>query len=165
MRGIVLGYNEASGEGVATAKDGERFSFSRSDWKSPTLPRVGLGVDFSAQEGKAFEIYALPEGSDNGTGMTVRSDQAQQAFRLGGVSLACGVIGIFVPFLGLLLAVFALVTGVKAFKKGRQYNDQAGQIMGLIGSIIGGLTLAAYTVSLLFMITVGTGLGFLMMGM
>lgn len=144
MRGLILGFNEVNGQGMAATDGGERFAFSRGDWKSSQSPMNGMRIDFSTQDGNAIDVYPVPDTGFNGTGVAVKTPQAQQSLKLGAISLGCGIGGVIIPVIGLVLSIAAFIAGVKAFNLGRHSGEQAGLIMGIIGAIIGALTLLTY---------------------
>lgn len=53
MRGEVLFYNEADGDGMVSGEDGVRYPFRRSDLQTLTAIRAGSRVDFVPQDGAA----------------------------------------------------------------------------------------------------------------
>lgn len=60
MKGTILDFNIATNEGVISAQDGARYSFTNSDWRSASLhPTQGMEVDFSTQESSAKEVYGF----------------------------------------------------------------------------------------------------------
>ncbi|APE27628.1 hypothetical protein [Aurantiacibacter gangjinensis] len=62
MQGQVLGF--ASDEGAITGDNGERYKFTRADWKADRDPRPGEKVDFVAGDANtAGEIYPLARGA------------------------------------------------------------------------------------------------------
>jgi hypothetical protein len=162
MRGMVLGYTDSNGEGMIAGDGGERFAFMRGDWKSPQTPASGMRVDFSVSDGKAIEIYAVPDTGQAPMGVPVKSAEAQNAFRLGAISLGCAIFGVIIPVIGLILALAAFICGFKGFNAGRRSNEQAGFIMAIIGMVISGLTLLGYTASIFFAVFLGTSFGLLM---
>ena len=64
MDGSILGYSEDTGEGAIRTENGDRFTFTKSDWKGERPPKAGDKVDFVGTDGKAMEIYLL-KGSFN----------------------------------------------------------------------------------------------------
>ena len=59
MDGTVLGFSEESGEGAIRTEAGERFTFTKDDWKGARAPKAGDKVDFVAADGTASEVYLL----------------------------------------------------------------------------------------------------------
>jgi len=57
MIGKVLGYDKATGEGVITSENGERYSFKKENWKESNPPKKDMTVDFVASEDRAEDIY------------------------------------------------------------------------------------------------------------
>ncbi|WP_166360971.1 TM2 domain-containing protein [Pseudomonas akapageensis] len=60
MKGTILDFNGVSRTGIITADDGQRYTFDVAQWKSSTLPKNGIKVDFSANNGVAETIYQEP---------------------------------------------------------------------------------------------------------
>lgn len=158
MRGMVLGFDETTGVGMASCDAGNRFSFSRSDWRAATAPMNGLRVDFAGMDGKAREIYPVTE-QQNTLLPAPKSEAAKQATTFGGISLGCAIGGVLIPVIGLVLSIAAVVFGVKGFKAGRGGNDQAGFLMSIFGMIIAGGTILFWVTSFVLLSTIATGVG------
>ena len=62
MDGTILGYDEDTGEGAIRSESGERFSFSKAEWKGERDPKAGDKVDFVGADGTASEVYLLKGG-------------------------------------------------------------------------------------------------------
>lgn len=78
MDGSILGYNEETGEGAIRTESGERFTFTKADWKGDRDPKAGDKVDFVAADGKASEIYLL-KGSFSGPDLSGIGDKLGDA--------------------------------------------------------------------------------------
>lgn len=64
MKGQILDFSIQRNEGIISAPDGARYTFSGSEWKSDLQPSRGTWVDFEAQGSCAVQIYrALGETS------------------------------------------------------------------------------------------------------
>lgn len=59
MEGVVLDFNSEAGEGLIRSENSERYVFTREEWKSESLPKAQMKVDFEANDGKAMQIYLL----------------------------------------------------------------------------------------------------------
>ena len=59
MRGQVLDYTFHKNEGLISATDGSRYTFSGSEWKDDTPPARGISVDFEVQANSAIGIYRV----------------------------------------------------------------------------------------------------------
>ncbi|MEE3624750.1 TM2 domain-containing protein [Nitrospirillum sp. BR 11752] len=59
MLGTILSYSAQTGDGIISGADGQRYTFSRSDWRSETEPANGRKVDFVGVDGVAQQIYAV----------------------------------------------------------------------------------------------------------
>jgi phage shock protein PspC (stress-responsive transcriptional regulator) len=57
MKGKILDFSVALSEGKISGDDGNRYTFSGKEWKSQTLPSVGLLVDFDTEEKVALCVY------------------------------------------------------------------------------------------------------------
>ena len=61
MRGSVLGYNAATGEGMLSGSDGQRYPFAGTDWRGDLVAvQGGAEVDFAIGDGsRACDIYPV----------------------------------------------------------------------------------------------------------
>ena len=59
MRGEILSYDAASGEGLISGDDLMRYGFSRADISGHEAPTPGLRVDFVPLDDRAVQIIAL----------------------------------------------------------------------------------------------------------
>jgi TM2 domain-containing membrane protein YozV len=58
MRGQVLQFDAARGEGIVNAEDGKSYSFTGADWKgAPNQLQPGLQIDFSPAGANAVSLY------------------------------------------------------------------------------------------------------------
>ncbi|VVN91247.1 TM2 domain-containing protein [Pseudomonas fluorescens] len=60
MKGKILDFNSENRTGIISADDGNRYTFEVAQWKSSVLPKVGVKVDFSTNNGIAETIYQEP---------------------------------------------------------------------------------------------------------
>lgn len=61
MKGIILSFDNTTNNGVVSGEDGNRYQFSRVDWKETIPPSKGDNIDFAVSgEGRAIEIYQNP---------------------------------------------------------------------------------------------------------
>ncbi|MEM1390922.1 MAG: hypothetical protein AAGG45_07555 [Pseudomonadota bacterium] len=79
MDGSILGYNEDDGEGAIRTENGERYTFTKDDWKGERPPKAGDKVDFVGADGKASEIYLL-KGSFSGPDLSSIGDKLGDKF-------------------------------------------------------------------------------------
>lgn len=132
MRGQVLEYNPASGEGVISAQDGKRYTFKGTEFRGDVLScRPGLEVDFIAGEVGATAVYPMPgqRGRDDGKSKVAAGILAIllgclgiHKFYLGYtgpgvVMLLCGTIGWLLIVPGFVIWVISLVEGVTYLTK------------------------------------------------
>lgn len=58
MKGRILDFNLQASEGVISGDNGNRYTFTTSEWKSTEVnPENGIEVDFVGQDGVAISIY------------------------------------------------------------------------------------------------------------
>lgn len=57
MKGEILDYSIQTNSGIISGDDGNRYSFTRAEWKAGTPPTKGLYIDFEAIDREAHEIY------------------------------------------------------------------------------------------------------------
>ena len=59
MKGKVLDFNLQADEGIISGVDGQRYSFTKAEWKSLEInPAQNVEVDFGIEDDKAIAIYA-----------------------------------------------------------------------------------------------------------
>lgn len=64
MKGMILDYSIQQNQGVISGDDGNRYTFTGTEWKENTAPYKGQRVDFETQmAGQATQIYAEVRGS------------------------------------------------------------------------------------------------------
>ncbi|WPN46794.1 MULTISPECIES: TM2 domain-containing protein [unclassified Pseudomonas] len=121
MKGKILDFNSESRTGIISADDGNRYTFEVAQWKSSVLPKSGVKVDFSTNNGVAETIYQEP-------GVTVGNSKKITAALL---ALFLGAFGAHKFFLGynkqgvimlllflfgfILLGVPSMIIGIIAF--------------------------------------------------
>ena len=59
MRGQVLGYSAEDDSGLISGKDGNRYSFTKLDWKASEAPAGNMKVDFEIDGTKATDVLLL----------------------------------------------------------------------------------------------------------
>ena len=57
MTGQVLDYSFQTNSGIISGDDGNRYTFTGSDWNETANPSRGMRVDFEAQGANAVSIY------------------------------------------------------------------------------------------------------------
>ena len=98
MQGQILDYSIQSGQGVITADDGNRYTFSGSQWRAAGAPLRGMRVDFDVQDGAAVSIYLALTGAPPGSGNAIAGGKSKIAAGLLGILL--GGLGIHKFYLG-----------------------------------------------------------------
>lgn len=96
MKGKVLGYDHTTQAGVITCSDGNRYKFTRNDWKSPGEPALNTSVDFDVDGGNALEIYRI--GGVTTSGFNTSSDKNRMTAGL--LAIFLGGLGIHKFYLG-----------------------------------------------------------------
>lgn len=64
MKGKVLGFDTATGTGAISGDDGQRYTFTAADFKSPPPAKPNDAVDFEAEGGAARNIYVTAASVD-----------------------------------------------------------------------------------------------------
>ncbi len=60
MTGKILGFDATTNIGSISGDNGQRYSFSKEDWKEVSLPVKDQTIDFTVNnEDKAIEIYTI----------------------------------------------------------------------------------------------------------
>jgi TM2 domain-containing membrane protein YozV len=143
MRGTVLDYGIQENTGYVSGDDGQRYTFSGADWKSPGAPQKGQKVDFTAVDSKASCVFAIPSAGSSGNGGTGKSRvvAAVLAFFLGHwgvhkfylgytkegvVMLLCGTLGValfLIPFI-----VVRIISFVECFVYLAKSNEEFAEV-------------------------------------
>ena len=58
MKGQILDFNISKNAGVISTAEGERFTFTGSEWHGVESPIRGMWVDFEKQGNQAVDVYA-----------------------------------------------------------------------------------------------------------
>jgi len=140
VRGTILGYDSATGEGVITDLDGGRVGFVRGDWKSPGEPLPGRQVDFEIVGGRATGIFVVP-GTAGALAPNGGGDLERRATIYGGVSLTCGLLTYLLGPLGLVTVVPGLIFGVMGKNAGSALTDRTGYYLSVAGLVLSAIAL------------------------
>lgn len=70
MRGRVLGWDNNVSQGQISGEDGQRYTFTRPDWRETYWPARGQLVDFEANMTSAGNIYVLQGAAGAAAGGT-----------------------------------------------------------------------------------------------
>ena len=64
MTGKILGYDTTSNTGTISGDNGERYKFSKAEWKESIAPQKETKVDFDiAEDGEAKDIYQVKDSA------------------------------------------------------------------------------------------------------
>lgn len=149
MRGQILEV-KPSGGGTVLGSDGNRYGFSRPDWRGPGEPPVGGNVDFIAGSGTAGEIFPLP-GQPSAASFAAPSSMgaapaAPVQPRSEGSSVVLGIIGIVCLVLSFVVPVLptiaAFVLGLVGADSAKRHNNANGLVLSRI-SWIGAVVMTA----------------------
>ncbi len=150
MRGEILDYSIPKGNGIITAKDGNRYRFVSQEWMQNDLyPKKGMEVDFSIEGDNAKEIYIIT--TKNNINVNVAQ---QETSSLAIVSLVFGILAIlFDVWTFIIPSIVAIVTGHIARATIKKSNGKLnGEGMALAGLILGYISLAVYLIIFIFII-------------
>lgn len=123
MKGKILGFYQATGEGAISGEDGNRYSFNMSQWRSDRPPLIGRDVDFIAFGTEATEVFLFVGATGGSSGEKNRLVAALLAFFLGSFGFhkfylgktKAGLTMLLVFLFGfILLGIPSLVIGVIA---------------------------------------------------
>ncbi|WP_141051819.1 hypothetical protein [Aliarcobacter cryaerophilus] len=65
MKGTIIDFDEIEKSGLILAKDGNRYSFDLSNWKSKNkIPEIDAEVDFISNENSATDVFCLTKNSN-----------------------------------------------------------------------------------------------------
>jgi hypothetical protein len=147
MRGTILGFDAASGEGVINDLSGGRYKFSRDEWKSPGDPFAGRLVDFETDGDRATAIFLVP-GSGNPLNFSMGDDDAKSAMTSGIISIVCAIASFVVGPLAIFTLVASIVFGIKGKNAGANLPDKTAYYLSLAGLIISAIILIGFVLLL-----------------
>ena len=138
MRGTIIHWDPAERSGIISDTTGQRRTFRSSDRRSPDAPLAGRDVDFEIVDDRPSDIFMLaPSGPVGAAYPSPQSEAARQATNYAIISLVCGVIGFMFWPIGLLVAVPAIIFGIKGKRLGQDLADRAPYIMSICGIVLG----------------------------
>lgn len=136
MRGKVLSFSDATGQGLISGDDGQRYSFSRADLMNGARSvAAGMSVDFEGTEGVAVSVYVIQSGvSDKNKWVAAIlafffGIWGIHKFYLGKtnagiIMLLCGTIGWFVVLPGLAVMLVSFIELIiYLFKSEQQFHE------------------------------------------
>jgi len=153
MQGQILQVGGTDGGGLILGEDGNRYAFSRAEWKVASPPVAGMTVDYLASGDFAREIYPVP-----GMGVTPQAGSAAPAASQGNASLLAGlgILCLALRFIiPLLPTIAAFILGLIGADSAKRYGDHNALILSRIAWI------GALIVLIIGAILVAMGLGFL----
>jgi hypothetical protein len=159
MRGSVIRFDEASGNGLISGDDGKRYDFSERMWSDRSnRPAAGVTVDFETHGQSAKDIFAVrstpaPAGARSNTG-----EASNNGNLLGGLSIGAALLG-FVPAFGFIFSVAGLILGIIARKQGKAANNNTGKLMGGIGIALSCIIFALELIAVIFLGALFAGAG------
>lgn len=110
MQGQILSFQKNTNTGLISGHDGNRYDFTRADWRDKGEPLVGSSVDFECDDKAARNIFCLSKpGAKN------RVAAALLAFFLGGFGVHkfyLGQVGLGILY---LLFFWTLIPALIAF--------------------------------------------------
>ncbi|MCB2102775.1 MAG: TM2 domain-containing protein [Rhodobacterales bacterium] len=120
MKGAILQVELEQGTGLISGDDGNRYTFTKADWRAESAPSTGLRVDFTPAGDAATEVFA----DVTATGGSKRVPAALFAFFLGSFGAhkfylgykKQGLIMLAVFLLGFIaLGIPSMIIGIIAF--------------------------------------------------
>lgn len=121
MRGQLLAYDFGNDRGEIAGADGNRYSFSRANWRDGAVPATGQQLDFEPQDGQAVNIFRVAGGAAGDKNKIVAALLALflgwlgvHKFYLGKtnagiIMLLCGTIGWLLVLPPLIISLIAFV--------------------------------------------------------
>ncbi len=137
MRGTIIHWDPAERSGIISDTTGQRRTFQRGDWRSPEEPAAGRDVDFELVDDRPTDIFILALSGPAVSAPSAQSEAARQATNYAIISLVCGGIGFMFWPIGLLVAIPAIIFGIKGKRLGQDLADRAPYIMSVGGIVLG----------------------------
>ncbi|MEL7069644.1 MAG: NINE protein [Cyanobacteria bacterium J06634_6] len=145
MRGTVLSFAIQSNQGFISGDDGNRYSFSGSEWNLDNTPSSGMRLDFDTEGKQAISIYEDPtESYASGTSEPKsRTTAGILALLLGGLGIqhfylgawGWGVVSVLF-FWTYIPALLSLVQGIRYLCiTDKQFQRKLKKMNGPFGAI------------------------------
>ena len=144
MKGKILDYNISESQGIISAQNGERYSFTTRQWRSQDIhPTIGQEVDFQvSEENEAKDIYAINKQSPAQGESVVYKKTSTAAI----VSFIFGIIGLFFDWwMFAIPSIIAIIAGHMAKSDIKNSNGMLeGNGFATAGLILGYLVIFMY---------------------
>ncbi|PRM98548.1 DUF996 domain-containing protein [Aliarcobacter cryaerophilus] len=117
MKGKILDYNIQESTGIISGDDGERYSFSNSEWKASESPKVNQTVDFEIDGQSAKAIYLLKsQVTDFASSLNIDGSEARKGAVFAAIGSGLTFLSI-IPILGILFLVGGIILEFIGVKK------------------------------------------------
>lgn len=158
MQGKILDYVVQDQQGIISTESGDRYQFKISSWKETSHPSRNQRVDFvSTDDNIAVDIY-LSEAS-------LGDGQTDPSMTKAIIAIGCAILGFFIPLLGIILSIVAIVLGRKARADAKSAGNESATMVALIAIILGAISLIFAAFGLLALVLYGGSLAFLGMSL
>ncbi|MCT7488567.1 DUF996 domain-containing protein [Aliarcobacter cryaerophilus] len=152
MKGKILDYNIQESKGIISGDDGQRYSFSNSEWKSSESPKANQNVDFEIDGNEAKAIYLVKSQiPDFATSLNIEGSEARKGAVFGAIGSGLTFFTI-IPFIGFLFGFIGVILEIFGIKKlsDNAKNDRDifknyifGVIFLLVGTVLMGIIMGA----------------------
>lgn len=152
MKGKILDYNIQESTGIISGDDGQRYSFSNSEWKSSESPKANQNVDFEIDGNEAKAIYLVKSQiPDFATSLNIEGSEARKGAVFGAIGSGLTFFTI-IPFIGFLFGFIGVILEIFGIKKlsDNAKNDRDifknyifGVIFLLVGTVLMGIIMGA----------------------
>lgn len=152
MRGKVLDYSIQTAEGVISGDNGERYSFSASEWKTQnTHPAKNIQVDFAVEDNNATGIYVVEQVQTKYDNHAVQTQATSVAAV---VSMIFGIGGLFFDWWFFAIpSIIAIITGHIARSNIKNSQGRlSGDGFAVTGLVLGYIVILLYLVVVLFFV-------------
>jgi len=75
MKGNIINYNIQDSSGIISAEDGQRYTFTNSEWKDDKSPKANQKVDFEINDKEVKDIFVLSADSPS-----INTDEIKEKF-------------------------------------------------------------------------------------
>lgn len=117
MKGKILDYNIQESKGIISGDDGQRYSFSNSEWKSSESPKANQNVDFEIDGNEAKAIYLVKSQiPDFATSLNIEGSEARKGAVFGAIGSGLTFFTI-IPFIGFLFGFIGVILEIFGIKK------------------------------------------------
>ncbi|WP_227368653.1 hypothetical protein [Halomonas sp. M20] len=107
MNGTIVAFDDRMQEGIVADEQGQRYAFSLVQWRGRGLPGPETHVSFEVRDGKAMQVFNLPERQRRARRKVAAHETVQGITNESRRYASCAIAAIVIAMLGLFFDTLA----------------------------------------------------------